>query len=324
MRKSLTILLISILFLLGCRPEQESSVIKVGLTHGKSHSFSQALEHFSTCLEEQSNGRLKVKIFHSSQIGSEKEMQEMLTIGSLDICLSGILNTYEPLFTLFELPYLYKNREHALKVNTGPIMQEVASSLEANGIVLIGFYENGFRNISTSNKAVNHPSDLEGLKIRTPENPAQIQTIRALGGIPTPLSFSELYTALIQGVADGQENPLQNIWYGRLYESQKYIAKTQHIYNSLYITASKRLWKSLDSNDQQLILDCINQSSRWQLEYMKKLDVELEDKMKSKGVSFTYPDKAEFAAATEPAYEEMYKILGENARGIVQAIRNID
>lgn len=324
MRTFLTILIVVAGIMNGCRPEQKSNIITVGLTHGKSHSFSQALEYFRKCLEDRSNGKLKVKIFHSSQIGSEKEMQEMLTIGSLDICLSGILNTYEPLFTLFEMPYLYRNRDHAFMVNKGPIMKDVASSLEDNGIVLIGFYENGFRNISTSNKPINHPSDLAGLKIRTPENPAQIQTIKAFGGIPTPLSFSELYTALIQGVADGQENPLQNIWFGRLYESQKFIAKTQHIYNSVYITASKRLWDRLEKADRELILDCVEQSTKWQLEYMKKLDMELEEKMKSEGVTFTYPDQEEFALASEPAYEEMYKILGENARRIVQAIRNID
>jgi len=191
-------------------------------------------------------------------------------------------------------------------------------------IELKAMKENGFRNISTSNKPINHPSDLAGLKIRTPENPAQIQTIKALGGIPTPLSFSELYTALIQGVADGQENPLQNIWFGRLYESQKFIAKTHHIYNSVYITASKRLWDRLEKADRELILDCVEQSTKWQLEYMKKLDMELEEKMKSEGVTFTYPDQEEFALASEPAYEEMYKILGENASRIVQAIRNID
>ena len=191
-------------------------------------------------------------------------------------------------------------------------------------IELKAMKENGFRNISTSNRPINHPSDLAGLKIRTPENPAQIQTIKALGGIPTPLSFSELYTALIQGVVDGQENPLQNIWFGRLYESQKFIAKTHHIYNSVYITASKRLWDSLEKEDRELILYCVEQSSKWQLEYMKKLDIELEEKMKNEGVTFTYPDPEEFAQASESAYEEMYKILGENARRIVQAIRNID
>lgn len=308
----------------GCRPEQQSNLIKIGLTHGKSHSFSQALEYFKDSLEMKSGGRMKVKIFHSSQIGSEKEMQEMLTIGSLDICISGILNTYEPLFTLFEMPYLYRDRDHVIKINNSEIMQEVASSLQNNGIILIGFYENGFRNISTSRTPVYHPEDLKGLKIRTPENPAQIQTIKALGGIPTPLSFSELYTALVQGVADGQENPLQNIWFGRLYESQKYIAKTHHIYNSAYITASKRLWDRLSREDRELLKACIHESSLWQLEYMKQLDRELEENMKKEGVTFTYPDREEFARATRPAYDVIYDMYGGRAREIVKRIQELE
>ncbi|MBR9998974.1 MAG: TRAP transporter substrate-binding protein, partial [Cyclobacteriaceae bacterium] len=148
-----------------CRPEIRNNTIKVGLSHGKSHSFSQALALFKEQLEERSGGRLEVQIFHSSQIGSEKEMQEMLTLGSLDICISGVLNTYEPLFTLFEMPYLYRNREHVIRVNYGPVMQDAAAGLGAEGIVLIGFYENGFRNISTTGREINEPSDLEGLKI---------------------------------------------------------------------------------------------------------------------------------------------------------------
>jgi tripartite ATP-independent transporter DctP family solute receptor len=203
-------------------------------------------------------------------------------------------------------------------------MKEVASSLEANGIVLIGFYENGFRNISTSNTPVHHPRDLVGLKIRTPENPAQIQTMKALGAIPTPLSFSELYTALVQGVVDGQENPLQNIWFGRLYETQKYIALTHHIYNSAYITASKRFWDKLDNEDRELLKACIDESSHWQLEYMSNLDLELETKMKNEGVTFTHPDRDKFAEATKPAYEVIYSLFGDNAKKIVEEIRGMN
>ena len=317
--------LLLILFTLpGCRPEQDIKTIKVGLTHSRSHSFSQALDIFAELLAERSGGKYEVDIFHSAQIGNEKEMQEMLTIGSLEICLSGVLNTYEPLFTIFEMPYLYRDREHIFNVNNGPVMQEISASLEKHGIVLIGFYENGFRNISNSIKPIEKPEDVRGMKIRTPENPAQIQTFRTLGAIPTPLSFSELYTALVQGVIDGQENPLQNIWYGRLYESQKYIAITHHIYNSLYITVSKKFWDRIPDEDRKLIKSCIDESSKWQLEYMKNLDQELIKKMEGEGVTFTYPDQKAFARATMPAYEKIYEVLGDEAGKYVEMIRNME
>lgn len=307
-----------------CTPQQDKTrVVKVGLTHGKNHSFTRALEIFADSIKSQTGGRYKVKVFHGSQLGGEKEMQEMLALGSLEISLSGIINTYEPLFSLFEMPYLYRDRGHVMAVNNGPIMEGVAQSLRPKGIRLIGFYENGYRNITNSVRPVRQPKDLQGLLIRTPENPAQIETIKALGAIPTPMSFSELYTALLQGVVDGQENPLQNIWYGRLYEAQQYITMTGHIYNSVYVLAGDRFWESLPPADKKIFRSCIQASSQWQLQYMENLDKQLEEKMRVLGVEFIYPEKPPFQKAAEPAYEVLYKELGGNAREIVKKIREV-
>ena len=311
-------------FVWGCQSnERVEKVVKIGLTHGKNHSFTQALDRFAREVEEQTEGRYDIRIYHSAQLGGEKEMQEMLAIGSLDISLSGVLNTYEPLFAVFELPYLYRDREHVLAVNQSPVIDRLSASLESQGIRLFGFYENGFRHISNSKRPVNHPSDLEGLLIRTPENPAQIATIRSLGAIPTPMSFSELYTALMQGVVDGQENPLQNIWYGRIYEAQPYIAKTSHIYNSVYILTSLRFWQNLPAEDKLIFQKAIASSSKWQLNYMAKLDKSLEEKMDSLGIEFTYPNISEFEDASQTAYEELFEQLGQPARDIVKAIKEM-
>ncbi len=298
-------------------------VVKIGLTHGKNHSFTQALERFARQVEEETSGKYELRIFHSSQLGGEKEMQEMLTIGSLDLSLSGIVNTYEPLFAVFELPYLYEDRAHVLRVNSGEVMQEVSRSLNDHNIRLIGFYENGFRHISNSVRPVMKPEDVEGLMIRTPENPAQIETIRALGAIPAPMSFSELYTALLQGVVDGQENPLQNIWYGRMYEAQPYISKTYHIYNSVYVLSSLRFWDSLPERDREIFDRALKQSSEWQLGFMENSDRELEAKMKELGVEFTSPDLGPFEQKTRQAYEVIYDTYGPEAKKIVERIKSL-
>ena len=202
-------------------------------------------------------------------------------------------------------------------------MSEIASSLSPSGLELIGFYENGFRNITNSVRPIEKPDDLQGLKIRTPENPAQIETMRALGAIPTPMSFSELYTALIQGVVDGQENPLQNIWFNNLHEAQEHLAMTHHIYNSLYIVASSRFWHNLPTGDQKILKESLAESSKWQLEYMKSLDHELEQKMKDYGVKFTYPDRAAFKEACRPAYEALFKSFGKRSETYVDRIKKI-
>jgi TRAP-type transport system periplasmic protein len=309
----------------GCgKGPDEVIVVKAGVSHGPSHSFTRALEYFGEELEKESQGRFRIRVYSASQLGGEKEMQEMLAVGSLEVSVTGVLNTYEPLFSVFELPYLYRDREHVLEVNQGPILKEVASSLIPHGLRLLGFYENGFRNLTNSVRPVHHPSDVAGLMIRTPENPAQIETFRALKAIPTPLSYSELYTALVQGVVDGQENPLQNIWSGRLYEAQKHVAMTHHIYNSAYVLASERFWKRLTADEQALFESCLKRSSRWQLELMEELDAELEEKLREQGLAFTYPDRRAFEEATKPAYEALYRRLGPKAKTIVEKVKGVE
>ncbi len=304
------------------KPDQDRKIITAATTHGETHSFNQALDIFGDELKKLTNGRIVLRIYHSSQLGGEKELQEMLTPGSLDMTVSGVVNTYEPLFALFEMPYLYRDRNHVLEVFSSGIIKEVAGSLEKNGIHLAGIYENGFRNITNSVRPVEHPADLQGMLIRTPENPAQIETIISFGAIPTPMSFSELYNALIQGVVDGQENPLQNIWYGRLYESQKYLAMTRHIYNAAYILVSRKTWENISPEDQAIFTKCIDRSTQWQLRHMQNLDRELEEKIRDYGVEITYPDRQEFAEVSKTAYTALYHKFGAEAKEIVRKIRS--
>ncbi|MBN1481627.1 TRAP transporter substrate-binding protein [candidate division KSB1 bacterium] len=317
----ITFVALSILLVLSCEKPDRARLIIVGVSHGPGHSQTLAFTKFREILEQRSGGRYRVRVYHSATLGDEKQMQELLTIGSAEMTVTGLLNIYEPLFALFEMPYLYRDREHVTQVNTGPIMDEVAASLLPNGIRLIGFYENGYRNVTTSKQPINRPEDLRGLMIRTPENPAQIATFNTLGAIATPMPFSELYTALLQGVVDGQENPLQQIYLSRLYEAQKYCAITQHIYNSAYVLISERFWQSLSADDQLMIQACVRASSEWQLNYMRTLDVELEKKIKETGMEFTYPDQELFRKACLPAYEAIYEKLGPKAKKIVEKIR---
>ncbi|MEM1134983.1 MAG: TRAP transporter substrate-binding protein [Bacteroidota bacterium] len=317
------IIAFSALLLITCHSNQEKRIVKIGLSHSANHSFTQALLHFDSLLNLQTNGKFDVRIYHSSRLGSEKEMQEMMTLGSLEGALAGLLNNYDPIFAIFEMPYLYRDRDHVFKVFNGEMMKETMKPLEARGLVFTGFYENGFRNITNSIKSITHPEDLKGLLIRTPENPAYMATFEAMGAIPTPMSFSELYTALLQGVVDGQENPLQNIWFGRLYEAQKHIALTYHIYNPAYVLFSKRFWDSLTQEEQKIFRECVAESTRWQLDYMKKLDKKLEQTLKEKGMQFTYPDRTAFEKASLPAYDIIYQELGDRARKIVTQIKNM-
>ena len=164
---------------------------------------------------------------------------------------------------------------------------------------------------------------MKGLKIRTPENMAQVETFRALGAQPTPMPFAELYNALRMGVVDGQENPLQNINDGKLYEAQKHLALTGHIYNSAYVVVSEQFFAKQKPEQQKAILEAVKEASLWQFNMMRDRDSELLEMLKQKGMQVTMPDQTAFRTATAPAYEAFYAKLGPDARTIVEAIRSL-
>ncbi|HNS21582.1 MAG TPA: TRAP transporter large permease subunit [Sedimentisphaerales bacterium] len=297
-------------------------LVKVGVDHSRQHSFTRALMRFGRDLEARTDGRFHVKVYCGGQLGSEKVLQEMLTLGTTEMTVTGLLNTYDPRFTLFEMPYLYRDREHAMEVLAGPVMAGLAESLPRHGFRLIGVYENGFRHITNSRRPIYRPSDLAGLKTRVPENPAEIETMRALGADPVAMPYSDLYAALLLGTVQGQENPLQNIWSGRLFEAQKHLAMTAHIYNSAYVLISESFWQTLSDEDRQVFRECFAESSRWQLEFMKHRDIELEGLLQDSGMEITRPDRREFEEACRPAYHVVFKRLGAQAKDTVDRIRN--
>lgn len=301
----------------------QTYTVKFGIGHPPGQSFVVATERFKEAVEKRSGNRLKVDIFHSSQLGGEREMQEMVALGTLEMSVSGVTVIYEPLYAMLEAPFLYRDREHIKKVMASPIVAELGESLLKKGIRYVGFYENGFRNITNSKRAINAPADVKGLKIRTPENLAQIETFKALGAVATPMAFSELYNALAQGVVDGQENPLQNIWTGKMYEVQKHLAMTGHIYNSAYILASEKFWSGLPADLRKIAEEAIKEASYWQLDYIAGLDQKLLEDCKGKGMQVTTPDRNAFRTATAPAYDAFYAKFGAKGRQIIEAIRGM-
>jgi tripartite ATP-independent transporter DctP family solute receptor len=237
--------------------------------------------------------------------------------------VTGVLGIFEPKITLLEMPFLFRDRAHIQKAQTSEAVRTLTASLPAKGVRLIGFVENGFRNITTNARPITKPEDVKGLKIRTPENLAQIETFKALGAAPTPMPFSELYAALRQGVVDGQENPLQNIHDGKLFEVQKYLALTGHIYNSAYVIISEAFFQRLKPEQRKAVEEAADEAGRWQFDFIAKKDAELLETLKKSGMQVTEPDKEAFRAATAPAYDAFYGRYGNDARTFVEAIRKL-
>jgi TRAP-type transport system periplasmic protein len=296
---------------------------KFGIGHPPGQSFVVASEKFKEAVEKRSNGRLKIEIYPSSQLGGEREMQEMVALGTLEMSVSGITVVYEPLFALLEAPFLYRDREHIKKMHQSAVVADLGQTLLNKGIRLVGFYENGFRNITNSKRAIQSPGDVKGLKIRTPENIAQLETFKALGAVATPMAYSELYNAMAQGVVDGQENPLQNIWTGKMFEVQKHLAMTGHIYNSAYVLANSKFWAGLPADLRKIAEEEITKASHFQMDLVASQDKKMLEDLKAKGMQVTVPDQEAFRKATAPAYDAFYAKFGDRARKIIETIRGL-
>jgi len=215
----------------GTEAELSSLVIKLGHIADPSHPYAKGAEHFAQLVAEKSGGSIEVKVFPSSQLGGQKELIEGLVYGTVDMALVGtaVLGQFQPQVSVFDLPFLFKDREYAYK-SLDSVGMDIGKELEKNGIKLLGYMENGIRHLTNDIHEVVTPADMKGLKIRVMTNQIYIAMMKSLGASPTPMAFGELYSAMQQGVVDGQENPSAHIWTKRFFEVQKYASLTAHAY----------------------------------------------------------------------------------------------
>lgn len=318
-------LLISSVFVFaeGAKETDENIVLRLGHGHASGHSYEIGMEQARDMLEKESDGRISIQFFPSAQLGNERQMQEALSAGTLDMTITGLVNLYDPAFSLFDFPYLYDNRDQIRAVMYSDLMEDMNQELIDRGMRIVGLMEVGFRNV-TSNFPIRKPSDLEGFKIRTPESPAQVETFRALGANPTPMSFSELYSAMQQGVVDGQENPLENIYNGVFYEVQDYVNLTRHIYNFAYVLISEQTWQSLSAEDKELVKKAVKHGSLYQVNWAEENEAAYEKKLKEEGMEFIEVDTDLFREKAMKAYEsDFVKKLGKRGEEIISEIRKI-
>ncbi|HSC69884.1 MAG TPA: DctP family TRAP transporter solute-binding subunit, partial [Candidatus Methylomirabilis sp.] len=188
--------------------------IKFAHAGSMTHPYSVGIQKLTPILEKNSGGAIKLQVFCCAQLGSERELAEGTRLGTINVtsvAAEGALPAWVPELQAFGLPFLIRNREHAYKVLDGPVGKELEAKLEAQGLHVLGWWELGFRNMTTKNRPIHTPDDLKGLKMRVQEAKVWLGLMRSLGAIPTPIPFGELYNALQQGVVDGQENPIVTI-----------------------------------------------------------------------------------------------------------------
>ena len=307
-----------------------SVTLRMGIGLAETSPQYLSSQYFADILDQRSEGRISVNIFPNSQLGDDVQMMEMLQTGSLDMTYpsSSPATTYVEELAVFDLPFLLPTREAAIAVLNSEVAQSMLDGFEGTGIKALAFSENGFRQLSNSAREVASPEDVagldvRGLSVRTMENPVHLAIWEALGANPTPMAFGELFSAMEQGVVDGQENPWSTILTSNFHEVQDYGSETRHVYTPFIIMMSERTWDRLDPAYQELVEEAAREAAAYEIQLATEYDDWARDQLEERGMQITRLDDDQIAAfqdAVQPVYEEWAPRIGEDLVAEIQQI----
>lgn len=279
--------------------------LKLGHVANESHAWNKAFEKLAKDVDHKSNGRLNISVYPNSQLGSELDVINGIQLGTVDMTMSGeSLQNWAPKAALLAVPYAIRDSKQLERVANGPIGKEIEAEItERTGLVPIAWFERGARNL-TSNKPIKTPADLKGLTVRVPNVPIFVSTWSKLGAKPTPMAFSEVFTALQQGTVDAQENPLSLIKSASFFEVQKYINKTEHVRSWIYVLIGQRQLNKLPEDLQKILLESAAEMQVFEHKLSADTESQLVADLKSKGMTFIEVDREAFKKLAIPAVRE--------------------
>lgn len=290
-------------------------------THPEGYPTVEAVHEMARLLRERTDGRLDIKTYAGGQLGSELDTLEITVFGGLDMNRVNLapLNSIEPLTKVPALPFLFRSNEHMRRALDSRIGDEILASLEPHGLIGLCFYDSGDRNFYNTRRPIYTPADMRGLKIRVPSSDLYVSMIRALGADATPMSISEVYQALVQGVIDGAENNWPSYESGRHFEAARYYSLTRHVIAPEVLVMSKSRWDKLDEADRLLV----RQSAKDSVPYMRGLWDRRVDEARARlleaGIEVNeIEDPDAFAEAMRPVWER--NITTDTQRRLVDEI----
>lgn len=294
--------------------------IKLGHVGEPGSLFAKSSEEFARIANAKLAGKAKVVVFGSSQLGNDKAMIQKLKLGTVDLALpSSVMSSEVDLFGIFEMPYLVANRAHMGKIEQAIVWPTLVPAAEAKGLKIVGIWENGYRHITNNKRPINTPADLMGIKLRTPKSKWRVEMFKSYGANPSPMAFSELFTALQTGVMDGQENPFTQIYSAKLHEVQKYLSLSGHVYTPAYLTAGATKWKSYPADVQKALTDAAKEAQAFVYSTAIADETALLDKIKAAGVSVNQTDSAAFVKASAGIYAQFSKEVAGSGELISKA-----
>jgi tripartite ATP-independent transporter DctP family solute receptor len=301
----------------------QERTIRFGHLNNTDHPTSTGVKKFAELVAAKSGGKITVKEFPSSQLGNELQQQSALQGGVQEMLvasttsLAGIVKE----FGLFDFPFLFSNARQADAMVDGPLGKMLGAKLAEKGVVVLAFFDLGFRNVTNSKRPITRAEDLEGLKLRVIPNPVFLETFKTFKANPIPMPFAELYGALESKAVDGQENPYAVILSSKLYEVNKYVSGTNHVYATNPVQISKRFWDKLSPAEQKILQDAAIEAQNYQRVVSREVSGKAVAELKAKGMVHNEIAPAElarmraevksvhdkFAASYEPAVVNLFR-----------------
>src|SRR5438067_3856827 len=282
--------------------------LKLGHVGEPGSLIGAAADEFAKRANETLAGKYKIVTYGSSQLGGDKELLQKVKLGTVDFAEpSTVMSSEADIFGVFEMPYLVKDRDHMKRIEKELFWSKIEPAAEKKGLKLLAVWENGFRHITNNKRPIVTPADLKGIKLRVPEGKWWVKMFQAYGANPSPMKFSELFTALQTGVMDGEENPFTQIYSAKLQEVQKYLSLSGHVYTPAYLTVGTTHWNGLAADVRKILEDTAKETQAYVYQIAAKDDEELLGKLKQAGMQVNEVDKEAFIAASKPIYEEFGK-----------------
>jgi len=295
--------------------------IKIGHVGEPGSIFQKSADEFARRANAKLGGKAKVVAYGSSQLGGDKEMIQKVKLGTLDMAVpSTVMSSEVDLFGIFEMPYIVKDRKHMARIEKDVFWPMLAPAAEKKGVKVVAVWENGTRHITNSKRPIKAPADLQGIKLRVPEGKWRVKMFQAYGANPSPMKFSEVFTALQTGVMDGQENPFTQIYSAKFQEAQKYLSLTGHVYTPAYVIVGTKKFATLPADVRKVLEDTAKETQAFVYEYAEKDDTALLEKLKAAGMQVNTPNKDAFIAASKPVYDEFAKEVAGSKEVIDRAI----
>lgn len=257
--------------------EIQERVIKLGFALQMDHPQGLGAKKFAELMDEKSGGKIQVRLYSDSQLGDDNQQTSALVSGTQEAVIqaSSALTGRVKEFGILDFPFLFNSEQEAFAILDGPVGKALFDKLPEQGLIGLGYFDNGFRNVTNSKHPINTADDFKGLKIRTMQSPVYLDTFKAIGANPTPMAFAELYTALESKTVDAQENPFSIINSSKFYEVQHYLSITRHTYNTFVFAMSKKFWDQLTPTEQEMIQEAATEATQ----YERQINVELNNQI---------------------------------------------